>query len=63
MYGSVKARILDLRDTPRPPGCKKLRDRDGWRIRNGDYRVVYRINDSEEMITVLQIGHRREVYR
>lgn len=63
IYDSVKARIFELRDTPRPPGCRKLRDREGWRIRIGDYRVIYKINDIEKTVAVIQIGHRSDVYR
>jgi len=63
IYDSVKARIFELRDTPSPPGCQKLRDREGWRIRVGDYRVTYKINDIEKTVAVLQIGHRSDVYR
>ena len=63
IYDSVKARISGLRDNPRPPGCQKLRDREGWRIRIGDYRVIYKINDIEKTVAVLQIGHRSDVYR
>ena len=63
IYDSVKAKIFELRDTPRSPGCQKLRDREGWRIRVGDYRVIYKINDIEKTVAVLQIGHRSDVYR
>jgi mRNA interferase RelE/StbE len=63
IYDSVKARIFELRNTPRPPGCRKLREREGWRIRVGDYRVIYKINDIEKTVLVLQIGHRSDVYR
>ena len=62
IYDSVKARIFALRDIPRPPGCRKLRDREGWRIRVGDYRVIYKINDMEKTVVVLEIGHRSDVY-
>ncbi len=63
IYDSIKERIFALRDTPRPPGCQKLRDREGWRIRIGDYRVIYKINDTERAVVVIQIGHRSNVYR
>jgi mRNA interferase RelE/StbE len=48
-----------LEHDPRPPGCKKLRGRGAWRIRIGDYRAIYEINDDRLIVTV---GHRREVY-
>ena len=54
-----------LADQPRPQGCKKLKgDVDLYRIRvAGDYRVVYAIEDQRLLVTVVKIGHRREVYR
>jgi mRNA interferase RelE/StbE len=53
---------MELEQDPRPPGCKKLKGRDAWRIRIGDYRVIYEINDGHLIVTVITIGHRREVY-
>ena len=47
---------------PRPPGCKKLRGCDAWRIRIGDYRAIYKIHDGQLIVTVITIGHRKEVY-
>lgn len=61
-YARVRDAVAALADEPRPAGCKKLVGREGWRIRSGDYRVIYEINDAEEKITVLHIGHRRDVY-
>jgi mRNA interferase RelE/StbE len=58
----IEDRLLELEDDPRPPGCKKLKGRDAWRIRIGDYRVIYEINDGQLVITVIVIGHRKEVY-
>jgi mRNA interferase RelE/StbE len=62
-YESVKKKIYGLRDVPRPPGCRKLADSPGWRIRVGDYRVVYEIDDAARTVTVLRVGHRKEIYR
>jgi mRNA interferase RelE/StbE len=60
----VDARILALADDPRPAGAKKLAGAAGlFRIRVGDYRVVYHIGDAVMIVTVVKIGHRREVYR
>jgi mRNA interferase RelE/StbE len=63
----ITARILDaleeLKKQPRPPGCKKLRGENAWRIRIGDYRVIYEIHDKILQVIVVTIGHRREVYR
>ena len=62
-YERVRDRIRALAEDPRPPGCLKLVGRAGWRLRVGNYRVVYEINDAEEKITVLHVGHRRDIYR
>ena len=55
--------IQGLGDQPRPVGCVKLTHSESWRIRVGDYRVIYDINDRGKQVIVLHIGHRREVYR
>ena len=62
-YSRVRDTIGALREEPRPSGCLKLTGRDGWRIRIGDYRVVYEIDDSGQIVTIFHIGHRRDVYR
>ncbi|MFM8720148.1 MAG: type II toxin-antitoxin system RelE family toxin [Chthoniobacterales bacterium] len=55
--------IESLANEPRPPGCRKLAGTsDRYRIRIGDYRIVYRIDDGKVTVLVLVIGHRREVY-
>jgi mRNA interferase RelE/StbE len=58
----IEEKLLELEHDPRPPGCKKLRGRDAWRIRIGDYRAIYEIDDGRLIVTVITIGHRREVY-
>jgi mRNA interferase RelE/StbE len=55
--------ILLLSSDPRPNGCKKLSGRSAWRIRVGDYRVIYEIQDNKLMILVVAIGHRKNIYR
>ena len=56
-------RLESLASNPRPPGCKKLRGGDNeWRIRVGDYRLVYTIDDAKLLVEVTRIRHRREVY-
>lgn len=64
---TVQPEILDamlaLADTPRPPGCKAIQGLDAWRIRVGDYRILYDIDDDLNEVTVFRIAHRREVYR
>jgi mRNA interferase RelE/StbE len=62
-YKKVKQAILDLANDPRPQGSKKFKGRDGWRIRQGDYRVIYEIQDDQLNIIVLAIGNRRDIYR
>jgi len=63
VYEDVKGAMRALGEKPRPSGCKKLIGRDGWRIRVRDYRVVYEIDDARNVVTVLHVGHRRDVYR
>jgi mRNA interferase RelE/StbE len=58
----VAAAIELLGDDPRPPAAKKLTGRPEWRVRTGDYRVLYRIEDSVLTIVIVHAGHRREVY-
>ncbi len=57
-------RIRSLAQQPRPSGCEKLSgESERYRIRQGDYRIVYGIDDAARLIEVVKIGHRREVYR
>jgi mRNA interferase RelE/StbE len=56
--------VNDLQDDPRPAGSMKMQGTDElWRIRVGDYRVIYTIQDKKLLVLVLRIGHRRDVYR
>jgi mRNA interferase RelE/StbE len=50
-------------DDPRPSGTKKLTGRDAWRIHVGDYRVIYEIHAGRLLILVVDLGHRRDIYR
>ncbi len=59
----ISESINGLSDNPRPSGCKKLKTIDAYRIRVGDYRVVYEIHDDVLVVLVIRVGHRREVYR
>ena len=59
----ILARLAELETNPRPTDIKKLKGRKAWRIRVGDYRVIYEIHDRQLQILVITIGHRREVYR
>jgi mRNA interferase RelE/StbE len=60
LVGAMRA----LAENPRPPGCKKLRGGENlWRIRVGDFRVIYEIHDDVLVIVVVSVGNRRDVYR
>jgi mRNA interferase RelE/StbE len=55
--------INALSDNPRPSGVTKLVSRPEWRVRVGDYRVLYQIDDRNRTVTIVSIGHRRDAYR
>jgi len=59
----VIARIEQLAHDPRPSGSEKLSGRERYRVRQGDYRILYEIHDHVLLVMVVRIGHRREVYR
>lgn len=60
----VQAAVELLADDPRPAGAKMLVGGEGeWRVRTGDYRIIYEINDNVLLVLVLALGHRREIYR
>ena len=60
----VDSAIQNLGENPRPPGCRKLAGASGlWRIRIGDWRVVYEIDDAARIIEIQIVAHRRDVYR
>ncbi len=61
-YEHIKDSIRSLSQNPRPHGCLKLSGRKGWRIRIGNYRIIYAIDDKQTTVTILHIGHRRDVY-
>jgi mRNA interferase RelE/StbE len=63
MQTRIANAILVLENNPFPHGCKKLKNRDGWRIRVGDYRILYFADTKAKQIVIGVIGHRREVYR
>ena len=57
-------RLNGLAQSPRPSGCEKLSgEADQYRIRQGDYRIVYGIDDDARLVEIVKIGHRREIYR
>ena len=55
-------KILSLEENPRPQGYKKLKNRSGYRIRSGDYRIIYEIFDKELVIDIIALGHRKDIY-
>ncbi len=64
IHDRVIAAIQGLATNPRPPGCRKLAgSKHDWRVRVGDYRVVYEIDDRIRVVRVNRVRHRREVYR
>jgi mRNA interferase RelE/StbE len=62
-FQAVIEAIKDLAQTPRPRGIEKVKSTGLWRIRQGDYRIIYAIDDNERLVTVVRVGHRREIYR
>ena len=60
--GRVQGVISLLADHPRPPAARPLRGRPGMRVRVGDYRIIYTVEDDVLLVVVVALGHRREVY-
>lgn len=64
VFGAALRAIVDLTHDPRPPGVKKLAgSRVDWRLRIGEYRIIYEIDDRARTVTVMRVAHRRESYR
>jgi mRNA interferase RelE/StbE len=61
-YSKIKTAILNLTKNPRPPGYKKLKGRDGFRIRVANYRIIYDIFDDILQVDVIDLGHRKDIY-
>jgi len=61
-YSHIKEAIYNLADQPRPAGYKKLKGRDGYRIRVADYRIIYVISDAVLIVDVIDLGHRKDIY-
>jgi mRNA interferase RelE/StbE len=59
----IAAKMEGLADNPHPPGSEKLSGEEKYRLRQGDYRVLYSIQDANATVTIVKIGHRRDVYR
>lgn len=58
----IRGAIALLGEDPRPPGAKALRGRPGLRVRVGDYRIIYTVDDNVLVVAVVTLGHRRDVY-
>jgi mRNA interferase RelE/StbE len=63
VFNRISKRIISLEDNPRPRGIKKLSDRNEYRLRVGNYRILYTISDSENIVTIVAVGHRSQAYR
>jgi mRNA interferase RelE/StbE len=61
--GQIASALLHLGENPHPPGSIKLKGREGYRVRSGDYRILYAVDHSASVVTILAIGHRRDIYR
>jgi len=61
-FSSIRKAIYGLAENPRPKGYKKLKGRDGLRIRVADYRIIYEVLDEILVVDVVAIGHRRGIY-
>ncbi len=59
----IALRLLSLEENPRPRGTKKLTADQKYRLRVGDYRVLYVVDDSQQVVRIVAVGHRRDVYR
>ena len=59
----VSEKIKKLANDPRPIGCEKLSSRERYRVRQGNYRIIYEIEDIIRIVRIVKVGHRKEVYR
>ena len=63
VHARITRRVLSLEENPRPIGTKKLSGRDEYRLKAGDYRILYTVNDNEKVVKIFAVRHRREAYR
>jgi mRNA interferase RelE/StbE len=64
LYGRLSRAIEGLAENPRPPGCLKMQGNEElYRVRVGDYRIIYQIRDAVLIVLVVDIGNRRDIYR
>lgn len=59
----IVSKIENLADEPRPQGCEKLTGQDRFRLRQGKLRILFEVDDGQQIVTVVKIAHRRDVYR
>jgi mRNA interferase RelE/StbE len=63
VFRRINRQIVALGSEPRPPGVRKLQGQmEGWRVRVGDYRILYQIDDAAQTVTIVRVKHRRDVY-
>lgn len=63
VHAIIIRKLESLKNNPRPTGIKKLQGREGYRLRVGNYRVLYVVDDSKKKIEIYSVGHRKDVYR
>ena len=59
----ILSRIKSLAGDPRPQGCEKLTGQNRYRVRRGQYRIAYSVQDEERTVIVVKVGHRKDIYR
>jgi mRNA interferase RelE/StbE len=62
-FKAVIKAVQELAQVQRPRGVEKVKNSGLWRIRKGDYRIIYAIDDTHQLITIVRVGHRRDIYR
>ena len=62
IFQQIKEKILSLSKNPRPSGCLKLTAEEGYRLRWGNYRIIYRVDDKEKIVYLYRIKHKKEAY-
>lgn len=62
VFARILRKIRSLSEEARPPGCLKLTNEGGYRVRTGDYRILYRIDDALKRVYIYRIKHRKDVY-
>ncbi|MBX7045979.1 MAG: type II toxin-antitoxin system RelE/ParE family toxin [Ignavibacteria bacterium] len=62
-YDKIRGRIINLESNPKSMGCIKLKSKMGYRVRTGDYRILYEVDEQTKVVYVYKIEHRKDVYR